>query len=160
MAVLSAHIKVQEETLAASEVPYISLAKEDGTLTGIAFHGVPSGHEFNSFILAMYNVAGPGQALDEETKRGLEELKKTDKQFDIKILVSLSCTMCPAVVQETQRLAAIADNIKAEMFDLQHFPELKDKYRIMSVPCMVINDNAVYFGKKTMNEIIHILKEI
>ncbi|MUP59145.1 thioredoxin reductase [Veillonellaceae bacterium M2-4] len=160
LAVLSAHIKVQEETLAASEVPYISLAKEDGTLTGIAFHGVPSGHEFNSFILAMYNVAGPGQALDEETKRGLEELKKTDKQFDIKILVSLSCTMCPAVVQETQRLAAIADNIKAEMFDLQHFPELKDKYRIMSVPCMVINDNAVYFGKKTMNEIIHILKEI
>lgn len=160
LAALSAHIKVQEETLAASEVPYISLAKEDGTLTGIAFHGVPSGHEFNSFILAMYNVAGPGQALDEETKRGLEELKKTDKQFDIKILVSLSCTMCPAVVQETQRLAAVADNIKAEMFDLQHFPELKDKYRIMSVPCMVINDNAVYFGKKTMNEIIHILKEI
>ena len=160
LAALSAHIKVQEETLAASEVPYISLAKEDGTLTGIAFHGVPSGHEFNSFILAMYNVAGPGQALDEETKRGLEELKKTDKQFDIKILVSLSCTMCPAVVQETQRLAAVADNIKAEMFDLQHFPELKDKYRIMSVPCMVINDNAVYFGKKTMNEVIHILKEI
>ena len=30
-----------------------------GTLlfTGLAFHGVPSGHEFNSFVLGLYNAA-------------------------------------------------------------------------------------------------------
>lgn len=26
------------------------------------------------------------------------------------------------------------------MYDLNHFPEIKDKYQVMSVPCLVIND--------------------
>ena len=41
-----------------------------GTLlfTGLAFHGVPSGHEFNSFVLGLYNAAGPGQPLDDDSR--------------------------------------------------------------------------------------------
>ena len=34
--------------------------------TGLAFHGVPSGHEFNSFVLGLYNAAGPGQPLGDD----------------------------------------------------------------------------------------------
>jgi thioredoxin reductase (NADPH) len=33
---------------------------------GLAFHGVPGGHEFTSFVLGMYNASGPGQAMDED----------------------------------------------------------------------------------------------
>ena len=38
----------------------------DGKPTGLAFHGVPSGHEFNSFVLGLYNAAGPGQPLGDD----------------------------------------------------------------------------------------------
>ena len=142
------------------DMPYLSLLKGENTDTGIAFHGVPGGHEFTSFILALYNVAGPGQEMDEETKTALADIDATGKKIAMKVLVSLSCTMCPAVVQETQRLAAASSHITAEMFDLQHFPKLKNKYRVMSVPCLVINDHDVHFGKKSMHELLQLLKNV
>ncbi|WRK54242.1 thioredoxin family protein [Coprobacillaceae bacterium CR2/5/TPMF4] len=40
------------------------------------------------------------------------------------------------------------------MFDLAHFPNLKEQYNIMSVPCMVINDKDVYFGKKILVKLL------
>ena len=44
------------------------------------------------------------------------------------------------------------------MYDLAHYPKLKEQYNVMSVPCMIINDKDVYFGKKDINEIIDIIK--
>lgn len=160
IAALSEKIKVQTVPQSPEDIPYLSLLKGENTDTGIAFHGVPGGHEFTSFILALYNVAGPGQEMDEETKTALADIDATGKKIAMKVLVSLSCTMCPAVVQETQRLAAASSHITAEMFDLQHFPKLKNKYRVMSVPCLVINDHDVHFGKKSMHELLQLLKNV
>lgn len=160
IAALSEKIKVQTVPQSPEDIPYLSLLKGENTDTGIAFHGVPGGHEFTSFILALYNVAGPGQEMDEETKKTLADIDATGKKIAMKVLVSLSCTMCPAVVQETQRLAAASSHITAEMFDLQHFPKLKNKYRVMSVPCLVINDHDVHFGKKSMHELLQLLKNV
>src|SRR5699024_8144716 len=54
-------------------LPSIELCYEDGRSSGIQFHGVPGGHEFNSFIIALYNVAGPGQAIEQEAETKLKE---------------------------------------------------------------------------------------
>ncbi len=137
-------------------LPGIEVCREDGSSSGIWFHGVPGGHEFNSFVIALYNVAGPGQQIDLETE---ERLKKLDKNLNIKVLVSLSCTMCPETVMSAQKAAAVSENIEAEMFDLAHFPQLKEKYKVMSVPCMIVNDAQVFFGKKGVEEIAGILSE-
>ncbi len=136
--------------------PCVRVFSEDGIDTGIAFHGVPGGHEFTSFVLGLYNAAGPGQAIDEYT---LNEIEKIQKQTNMKVLVSLSCTMCPDLVIACQRIATKNKNIKAEVYDLQHFEDLKKKYNVMSVPCLVINDDNVSFGKKNMNQIIDIIKQ-
>ena len=42
--------------------------------TGLRFHGVPGGHEFTSFVLGLYNAAGPGQAMDDEVKADIEKM--------------------------------------------------------------------------------------
>jgi len=42
---------------------------------------------------------------------------------------------------------------------LQYYPEMKEKYHIMSVPCMILNDDKVYFGKKGIKEIADIVSE-
>ena len=136
--------------------PCVRVFSQDGTDTGIAFHGVPGGHEFTSFVLGLYNAAGPGQAIDEDTLKEIENIKK---QTDIKVLVSLSCTMCPDLVIACQRIATKNQNIKAEVYDLQHFEDLKKKYNVMSVPCLVINNDNVSFGKKNINQIIEIVKQ-
>lgn len=136
--------------------PCVRVLSSDGSYTGIAFHGVPGGHEFNSFVIALYNAAGPGQPVDEAT---LAKIKNLNKKLNLKILVSLSCTMCPELVMAAQRIAAENANITAEVYDINHFAELKTRYNIMSVPCMVINDNDVLFGKKTIAELVEILSK-
>ena len=57
------------------------------------------------------------------------------------------------------RAASLSAKVKGEMIDLMHFPDLKKKYKIMSVPCMVINDDQVYFGKKSLEEVTQLLEE-
>ena len=141
-----------EETFA----PCVEVCRADGTPTGLAFHGVPSGHEFTSFVLGLYNAAGPGQALDDATR---ERIAAITGKTDLKILVTLSCTMCPDLVVAAQRIAAANPNVAAHVYDIRHFEHWKNKYNVMSVPCLVINDERVSFGKKTLPQVLALINE-
>ena len=146
-------VEIAEEKLA--ERPCVRILREDGTWTGLAFHGVPGGHEFTSFVLGLYNAAGPGQTIGQESMARLKELVRPVR---MKILVSLSCTMCPELVTAAQKIAAENPNVTAEVYDLNHFPDLRDTYRVMSVPCLVINDGEqVSFGKKNVGQLLDLL---
>jgi thioredoxin reductase (NADPH) len=138
------------------DAPCVRIFRADGTWSGLAFHGVPGGHEFTSFVLGLYNAAGPGQALDADVKQGIQALGKKE----IKVLVSLSCTMCPELVTAAQRIAAENDAITAEVYDLNHCPAIRDKYNVMSVPCLVIDDGkTITFGKKNVRQLLELLNK-
>ena len=129
----------------------------DGEPTGLAFHGVPSGHEFSSFVLGLYNVAGPGQPLGDDL---IERAKSIASPLSIMILVSLTCTMCPETVLASQRIASLNPAVRAEAYDVAHFPELRDHYGAMSVPCIVINrggEQTVEFGKKSIPQMLDLI---
>nr|WP_307975949.1 FAD-dependent oxidoreductase [uncultured Bifidobacterium sp.] len=130
----------------------------DGKPTGLAFHGVPSGHEFNSFVLGLYNAAGPGQPLDDDL---IERAKSIASPLNIMILVSLTCTMCPETVLASQRIASLNPAVRAEAYDVAHFPELRDQYGAMSVPCIVITradgTQRVEFGKKSIPQMLELV---
>ena len=139
----------------ADHLPCVRVCRADGDWTGLAFHGVPGGHEFTSFVLGLYNAAGPGQALDEESRNAIHAIQKT---MDLQVLVSLSCTMCPELVTAAQRVAAENPNITAQVYDLNHFPDLREKYQVMSVPCLVVNSGEqVSFGKKSFRQLMELL---
>ena len=144
-----------EEKINADKLPVVALLDKNKDYSGVKFHGVPGGHELNSFILAIYNLAGPGQAIDEDL---LKEIKAIDKDTNIKVVVSLSCTLCPDVVVASQRLAMENKNIETEMIDLSLFEDIKRKYRIMSVPAIIVNDEKLHFGSKKINEILDLVK--
>lgn len=136
------------------ELPAIRICKADGAYLGTAFHGVPGGHEFNSFVIALYNAAGPGQAIAPDV---LDRIQKIHKKTMIQVVVSLSCTMCPELVMAVQRIALENENVEADIYDMAHFPQLREKYQIMSVPCMIVNEEKVFFGKKNIGEILELL---
>jgi len=138
------------------ETPCVEICRADGSWTGLAFHGVPGGHEFTSFVLGLYNAAGPGQPLDAGL---LDEIRAIDRKVDMKVLVSLSCTMCPELVVAVQRIAAENEHVTAQVYDLNHFPTIRDRYNVMSVPCLVVDDGAsIHFGKKNIRQILDLLK--
>ena len=137
------------------DAPCVRVLKADGTPTGLAFHGVPGGHEFTSFVLGLYNAAGPGQPLEEDIRQAIAALGSRKLQ----VLVSLSCTMCPELVTAAQRIAAENSNVTAEVYDLTHFPAIRDKYNVMSVPCLVVDDGKVVtFGKKNLRQLVELLR--
>ena len=136
-------------------LPCVLICRSDGSWTGLAFHGVPGGHEFTSFVLGLYNAAGPGQALDEETEAAIRAIRKP---VELQVLVSLSCTMCPELVTAAQRLAAAHPDISAQVYDLNHFPDLRERYQVMSVPCLVVNSGEkISFGKKNIRQLLELL---
>lgn len=144
-----------ENKINADKYPIVALLNKDKEYTGVKFHGVPGGHELNSFILAIYNIAGPGQGIDENV---IDSIKAIDKKTNIKVCVSLACHLCPEVVVAAQRLAVENKNIETEMIDIANFKEIKDNYKIMSVPAVIINNEKIYFGAKKIEEIIDYIK--
>ena len=80
-----------------------------------------------------------------------------NRPVNMVIMVSLSCTMCPDLVVATQRIAAENPRITAEVYDIRHFEEIKNRFNVMSVPCLVVNDEKVSFGKKNIPQILDLL---
>lgn len=149
---LNSHIKTEYQDTINS--PFIQLYDEKKEPLGIQYHLVPGGHEFNSFVLAVYNAASDGQPLKAEILNQIQALSS----HQLQIFVSLSCTMCPEVVQAAQRLSLENNNIHTAIYDLAHHPHYKEQYHIMSVPCMVIDEKKVVFGKKNIEEMIEIIE--
>ena len=143
-----------EAKVNADKFPVVAFLDQNGNYAGVKFHGVPGGHELNSFLLAIYNLAGPGQALDASV---LEAIKAVDKKVNIKVAVSLSCHLCPDVVVGAQRIAIENPNVEAEMLDIANFPELKTKHKVMSVPCIIVNDEKVTFGSKSIQDMLNFI---
>lgn len=150
-------LSVSRSEEGGSHLPFVEVLRGDGTKTGLRFHGVPGGHEFTSFVLGLYNAAGPGQPLDEETK---QSIRKLDVPVRMQIFVSLSCTMCPELVTAAQRIASLNPDVEAEVYDLNHFPELKEQYHVMSVPCLVLNEEKTLFGKKNISRLLEEIKNM
>lgn len=157
LASLTEKLSVEVDTFEhpVNELPMVRILKSDKTDTGLSFHGVPSGHEFNSFILGLYNAAGSGQKLDEEIA---DRIKAINNKFDIKVIVSLTCTMCPELVVSAQKIASRNGNVTASIYDVMHFSDLREKYHIMSVPCMIINDGEPIFGKKNIDQLLSLIE--
>lgn len=149
-------VQIQQENPVEKNAPCVSICREDGSEMGLRFHGVPGGHEFTSFIMGIYNAAGPGQTLDEGLKARIAALRPAKLQ----ILVTLSCSMCPELVIGAQCIAAENSGITADVYDIAHFDEVRNRYRVMSVPCLVINEEQVTFGKKTLPQLIDYLETL
>lgn len=135
-------------------LPFIAVFSKNSVFTGIKYHAIPGGHEFNSFILAMYNAAGPGQQVEDNY---IEQISSIKEGSNVKVGISLSCTMCPDVVMNMQNITRYCKNTSLQIIDIFTHNNFKNKYNIMSVPAIIVNDSDIHFGKKTMDELLSML---
>lgn len=136
-------------------MPEIRLETDDG-YSGISFHGVPGGHEINSLVVALYNLGSDGQKISSELR---DRIVAVNQDIRLEVIATLACTMCPELVMASQRMASLNPRIEAHMFDLAHFPDFKEQYQILSVPCLVINNEQVLFGKKDLAALTDCIEE-
>lgn len=151
---ISENLSTKINKISDNEVAFISLENENGSSTGYKFVGVPGGHEFTSFVLSIYNYSGKGQPMEDAH---IEKISSIKDKKDVKIVVSLSCTKCPDLVIATSQIMGKLEGSTFSVYDIANSPGLREKYSIMSVPCMIINDDKVVFGKKNVDELLEIL---
>jgi len=150
-----------EMQIGAFAYPVVALMKTDAgsscyNYSGISYYGVPGGHELESFILSIYNVAGPGQPINQDIEA---RIMKLETPLNMKMCVSLTCLMCSELVQAGNRIAALNPGITAEMIDLACFERIHDEFNIVSVPATIINGKDIVYGRKLLKDMITFLEE-
>lgn len=102
IAEMSDKISVVEEALPLT--PSLAINRANNEESGIVFAGVPMGHEFESFVLALLQVGGRAPKIsDEQVKR----IQSIDRDIHFETIVSLSCHNCPEVVQSLNIMSVL-----------------------------------------------------
>jgi len=64
----------------------------------------------------------------------------------IQVFVTLTCPHCPAAAAVAHKLAIESDMIKADIIEAGEFPALAQKYNVIGVPKIVINEKVEFVG--------------
>jgi glutaredoxin-like protein len=110
---------------------------------GIRYYGIPYGYEFNSFIETILNVSKGATNLSEDTKSKLQTL---DKPAHIQVFVTLTCPYCSVAAGLSHKFAIESSMVKSDVIDAGEFPHLAQKYSVMGVPKIVINERTEVVG--------------
>ena len=147
---MSAMINIKKGDDSSHRSPSFQVNQPDYK-TGIVFAGVPMGHEFTSFILAILQTGGYPLKIEKEL---IEQIKSINGSYKFETYISLSCHNCPDVVQALNVMSLLNPNITHAMIDGDVYQdEVKDK-KIMSVPTIFLNDEEFYQGRMELEEIV------
>jgi alkyl hydroperoxide reductase subunit F len=127
----------------------------DGIPTGIVFQGIPGGHEFTSFVLAILNSAGKGKLPDAGLSGRIRSLKGPAQ---VRTFVSLSCENCPEVVQALNQIALIHGDIEHVMLDGELVQDELERLGIQGVPSVYVGDDLIHSGRGTLVDLFEKLQ--
>ncbi|MEK4198464.1 alkyl hydroperoxide reductase subunit F [Cytobacillus sp. FSL K6-0265] len=148
LATMSSKIKVETATLKRTPSFSVNRIGED---TGVAFAGIPLGHEFTSLVLALLQASGRAPKVDDKV---MEQVKNIQGEFHFETYVSLTCHNCPDVVQALNIMSVLNPNITHTMIDGAAFKEEVDSKNIMAVPTVFLNGEVFGSGRMTLDEIL------
>lgn len=142
--------KISLESASLSRTPSFSITKPNAE-SGIAFAGLPLGHEFTSFILALLQVAGRAPKVDDAI---VERIKTIDKELHFETYVSLTCHNCPDVVQALNIMSVLNPKISHVMVEGGMFKDEIAEKKIMAVPTVFLNGEEFASGRMTIEQLV------
>lgn len=123
------------------KIPALSIIGEKDY--GVRIYGIPYGYEFRTLTEAIINVSKGKTDLSDKTKAILAEVKAP---VHIQVFVSLTCHHCPVAATVAHKLAIESDLVRADVIDGSEFPHLVQKYAVIGVPKVVINEKIEFVG--------------
>ena len=151
---MSPRITVQHALL--ERTPSFSINKV-GEESGVAFAGLPLGHEFTSLVLALLQVSGRAPKIDDAVVKRIQAIK-TPMKFET--YVSLTCHNCPDVVQALNIMAVLNPNISNVMVEGGAFQDEIKERDIMAVPTVYLNGANFGGGRMELEDILTKLGEV
>jgi alkyl hydroperoxide reductase subunit F len=117
----------------------------------IRFAGLPMGHEFSSLVLALLQVGGYPPKAEPAV---LDQIRALDGEYQFESFVSLSCQLCPEVVQALNLMAVTNPKVRHTMFDGALFQGEVERRQIMAVPTVFLNGQPFGQGRLELEEIL------
>ena len=148
---LSDKITVVEKDLAYTPAFELKGEKDHGQ---IIFAGVPLGHEFASFALAILQVGGIAPKIDEAAKKRIQAIEDVQ---NLETIVSLSCHNCPDVVQSFNIMAVLNPKINHTMIEGSMFQEIAEDRDVLAVPAIFKDGEFLEGGKQTMDSLLELI---
>lgn len=134
-----------------SRTPSFMINRKEQTDSGIEFSGLPLGHEFSSFILALLQVGGRKPKVEDEVIRRIEQI---NRPLHFETYISLTCHNCPDVVQSLNIMSVLNPNISHTMIEGGMFKEEVDAKKIMAVPTIFLNGEELASGRMGIEQLI------
>jgi alkyl hydroperoxide reductase subunit F len=151
---LSGKIRFEHAEGVRSEAPSFEVLGANGE-SGIAFRGVPGGHEFSSFVLAILNRDGKGKLPDAGILNRIRALRGPVR---LRTFVSLSCENCPEVVQALNVMATVHPDFRHETIDGAVAQSEVEALGIQGVPSVMNGDALIHSGKAQLLDLLEILE--
>ena len=143
--------KIIIEGKSLTRTPSFEINRKDAEASGIIFAGLPMGHEFTSFILALLQVGGRAPKVDDNVA---QQIKSIDRTLNFETYVSLTCHNCPDVVQALNIMAVLNPKIAHTMIEGSMYQHEVDEKEIMAVPTVLLNGETFDSGRMTIEQII------
>jgi alkyl hydroperoxide reductase subunit F len=122
-----------------------------GAAARVRFAGVPLGHEFTSLVLALLQVGGYPPKVEDGVQA---EIRGLAGEYRFETFVSLSCQLCPEVVQALNLMAVLNPNVRHTMIDGALFQSQVEARQVMAVPTVFLNGRPFGQGRLELAEIL------
>ena len=109
---------------------------------GIRYIGLPAGLEFSTLIQGILQVSKRKPNLSDKT---VELLKDIDIPIELMVFVTTSCGYCPSAAVMVYNFALASDYITAKVIDASENPDLAERFQVVGVPKIVINEGLAEF---------------
>lgn len=133
--------KADVEQYKVDKIPAIVL--EGGEDNGLRFYGIPAGYEFATFLDTLIRVSKDDNELEADS---LEKIGTITQPIHIQVFVTPTCPYCTRAAATAFQLAMANPNITADVVEVSEFPHLGQKYSVMGVPKVVINETHSFEG--------------
>jgi len=110
---------------------------------GVRIYGIPYGYELQTLIESIINVSRGQTDISDKTKHILEDVETA---VHIQVFVTLTCPHCPTAAVIAHKLAVECDLVRADVIETSEFPDLAQKYNVIGVPKVVINEKIEFVG--------------
>lgn len=110
---------------------------------GVRYYGIPAGYEFATFLKDLKMVSKGATELSEKSR---SKLASVSSPVHIQVFVTPTCPYCPKAVSLAHQFAIENPHVRADMIDVAEFPHLGQKYAVMGVPKVIINERVEFTG--------------
>lgn len=142
------------------KIPAIVLL-EGETDKGLRFYGIPSGYEFITFLETLIHLGTRDSGLASESRTALKNVRTP---IHLQVFVTPTCPYCPRAAVTGLQLAQESNFISCDVVEISEFPHLAQRYSVMGVPKVVINEKYGFEGalpeRLFVDQVLHVAQSM